>query len=169
MINFIECKNIYFDLFPLQTMDPQCTNGHLMCAGCFTHLLADARLRDETASCPNCRCVISRDLCSRNLAVEKAVCELPGLCRFCNSELPRALLEKHQHDYCDERIVRCTFARIGCPWRGPHHESGKFSRILENSCIFSQILTHSRNSRNSCKFSQIRFLYKEVVFIFILG
>jgi len=83
-----------------------------------------ARLRDETATCPNCRCVISRDLCSRNLAVEKAVCELPGLCRFCSKELPRALLDKHQVDYCEERIVRCTFARIGCPWSGPFHESG---------------------------------------------
>ncbi|CAG2174749.1 unnamed protein product [Oppiella nova] len=102
----------------------KCTNGHLMCAGCFTHLLADARLRDETATCPNCRCVISRDLCSRNLAVEKAVCELPGLCRFCSKELPRVLLDKHQVDYCEERIVRCTFARIGCPWSGPFHESG---------------------------------------------
>ncbi|CAG2118921.1 unnamed protein product [Medioppia subpectinata] len=109
----------------LQNLNPNmCTNGHLMCAGCFTHLLADARLRDETATCPNCRCVISRDLCSRNLAVEKAVCELPGLCRFCSKELPRALLDKHQTDYCDERIVRCAFARLGCPWSGPFHESG---------------------------------------------
>lgn len=102
----------------------QCTNGHLMCAGCFAHLLADARLRDETASCPNCRCVISKDLCSRNLAVEKAVCELPGQCKHCSQELPRSLLEKHEDEMCDERIVMCRFARIGCPWRGPNHELG---------------------------------------------
>lgn len=113
----------------------QCTNGHLMCAGCFTHLLADARLRDETASCPNCRCVISRDLCSRNLAVEKAVCELPGQCRFCGRELPRALLDKHEDDQCDERIVRCRFARIGCPWRGPNHESGISYNIITNEIL----------------------------------
>ena len=30
----------------------QCTNGHLMCAGCFIHLLADARLKEEQATCP---------------------------------------------------------------------------------------------------------------------
>lgn len=45
----------------------QCSNGHLMCAGCFTHLLADARIRDETATCPNCRVEISRSLATRNL------------------------------------------------------------------------------------------------------
>ncbi|CAN7942260.1 unnamed protein product [Ixodes hexagonus] len=100
----------------------QCTNGHLMCAGCFTHLLADARLRDETATCPNCRTVISRELCSRNLAVEKAVCELPTECQFCASELPRALIERHEAELCEERLTRCSYSRIGCQWRGPHHE-----------------------------------------------
>ena len=96
-----------------------------MCAGCFTHLLADARIRDETATCPNCRCVISKDACSRNLAVEKAVCELPGECRFCNQELPRSLLDRHMTDICEERIVACRFVSIGCPWNGPFHEAGK--------------------------------------------
>lgn len=95
-----------------------------MCAGCFTHLLADARIRDETATCPNCRCVISKDACSRNLAVEKAVQELPGECRFCSQELPRSLLDKHMTDICEERIVSCRYAPIGCAWNGPHHEAG---------------------------------------------
>ena len=45
----------------------QCSNGHLMCAGCFTHLLADARIRDETATCPNCRVEITRSIATRNL------------------------------------------------------------------------------------------------------
>ena len=97
-----------------------------MCAGCFTHLLADARIRDETATCPNCRCVISKETCSRNLAVEKAVCELPGECRFCNKELPRSFLDKHMADICEERIVACRFASIGCPWNGPFHEAGLY-------------------------------------------
>ncbi|KAL0166335.1 hypothetical protein M9458_038179, partial [Cirrhinus mrigala] len=44
-----------------------------MCAGCFIHLLADARLKEEQATCPNCRCEISKSLCCRNLAVEKAL------------------------------------------------------------------------------------------------
>jgi predicted RNA-binding Zn-ribbon protein involved in translation (DUF1610 family) len=60
--------------------------GHLMCASCFTHLLADSRLRDQVATCPNCRVEISKNNASRNLAVEKAVSELPSECQvklFC--------------------------------------------------------------------------------------
>lgn len=101
----------------------QCTNGHLMCAGCFTHLLADARLRDELATCPNCRVEIGRSSASRNLAVEKAVSELPAECTFCNREFPRNSLDRHQDSLCEERITSCRFARIGCPWRGPWHET----------------------------------------------
>jgi len=55
--------------------------GHLMCAGCFTHLLADSRLRDQVATCPNCRVEISKNNATRNLAVEKAVSELPSECQ----------------------------------------------------------------------------------------
>ncbi|XP_046400387.1 cysteine and histidine-rich protein 1 homolog [Ischnura elegans] len=101
----------------------QCTNGHLMCAGCFTHLLADARLRDEVSTCPNCRVEIGRSSASRNLAVEKAVSELPAECQFCNREFPRNSLDRHQQFLCEERITSCRFARIGCPWRGPWHET----------------------------------------------
>lgn len=99
---------------PLPAVVLQCTNGHLMCAGCFTHLLADARLRDETATCPNCRTVISRELCSRNLAVEKAVCELPTECQFCASELPRAQIERHEAELCEER---CVHSYVSLPSR----------------------------------------------------
>lgn len=106
--------------------------GHLMCAACFTHLLADGRyeiknwrklntlknylewfdqtlwtisvnesswlltisfslfpffplavcsLRDQIATCPNCRVEISKSTASRNLAVEKAASELPSECQ----------------------------------------------------------------------------------------
>jgi len=81
----------------------QCTNGHLMCAGCFTHVLADARLRDEIATCPNCRIEISKTSASRNLAVEKAVNELPAECQFCGKDFPRITLERHEELLCDER------------------------------------------------------------------
>ncbi|XP_022667435.1 cysteine and histidine-rich protein 1 homolog isoform X2 [Varroa jacobsoni] len=94
-----------------------------MCAGCFTHLLADARLRDESpATCPNCRTIISRELCSRNLAVEKAVCELPAECQFCAQQLPRSEIAQHESRLCDERKVSCDYAKIGCQWLGPYHE-----------------------------------------------
>ncbi|KAM4751809.1 zinc finger TRAF-type-containing protein 1-like [Cyanocitta cristata] len=81
----------------------QCTNGHLMCAGCFIHLLADSRLKEEQATCPNCRCEISKSLCCRNLAVEKAVSELPAECGFCARQFPRSLLERHQKEECQDR------------------------------------------------------------------
>lgn len=81
----------------------QCTNGHLMCAGCFIHLLADARLKEEQATCPNCRCEISKSLCCRNLAVEKAVSELPSECGFCLKQFPRSILERHQKEDCQDR------------------------------------------------------------------
>lgn len=100
----------------------QCTNGHLMCAGCFTHLLADARLRDELATCPTCRVELSKQSASRNLAVEKAVSELPSECQFCNKEFPRNSLERHEENACEERITSCKYSQIGCPWRGPNHE-----------------------------------------------
>ncbi|CAG5891638.1 unnamed protein product, partial [Menidia menidia] len=83
----------------------QCTNGHLMCAGCFIHLLADSRLKEEQATCPNCRCEISKNLCCRNLAVEKAVSELPTECTFCLKQFPRSSLERHQKEECQDRFT----------------------------------------------------------------
>lgn len=83
----------------------QCTNGHLMCAGCFIHLLADARLKEEQATCPNCRCEISKSLCCRNLAVEKAVSELPSECSYCLKQFPRSSLERHQTEECQDRFL----------------------------------------------------------------
>ena len=82
----------------------QCQNGHLMCAGCFTHLLADARLKDEQAKCPNCRTDISRNVCQRNLAVEKTVSELPSECKHCGKELARVVLNRHEKQECEERL-----------------------------------------------------------------
>lgn len=122
-LNGILCCAVCMDL-PHSSVF-QCSNGHLMCNSCFAHLLADSKLRDETATCPSCRCIITRDVCSRNLAVEKAVSEMPGSCRFCERELPRAMLQVHENEECEERLVHCRFSRIGCPWRGPHHELGK--------------------------------------------
>ncbi|XP_026461472.1 cysteine and histidine-rich protein 1 homolog [Ctenocephalides felis] len=107
----------------------QCTNGHLMCAGCFTHVLADARLRDEIATCPNCRVEFSKNSASRNLAVEKAVSELPSDCQFCARAFPRNTLERHEEAECEERLTGCKYSRIGCPWRGPVHEMGSHEMI----------------------------------------
>lgn len=94
-----------------------------MCAPCFTHLLADARLRDEASTCPNCRVEISKTSASRNLAVEKTVSELPSECKFCTRVFPRHSLQHHEENTCEERLTGCRYACIGCPWLGPAHEA----------------------------------------------
>ncbi|XP_076448754.1 zinc finger TRAF-type-containing protein 1-B-like [Babylonia areolata] len=109
----------------------QCTNGHLMCASCFNHLLADARIRDETATCPNCRCEINKNNCVRNLAVEKAATEMPVDCHLCSLRLPRHQMSNHQRHLCPERPMACRYARIGCRWKGPHQALAEH----ESSCI----------------------------------
>ncbi len=76
-----------------------------MCIGCFSHLLADSRLKDESATCPNCRCEISKASCSRNLAVEKAISELPTECQFCSEQLPRCGIKHHEKELCQDRCV----------------------------------------------------------------
>ncbi|CAD7004346.1 unnamed protein product [Ceratitis capitata] len=105
-----------------------CQMGHLMCAACFTHLLADGRLRDQVATCPNCRVEISKSTASRNLAVEKAASELPSECQYCNKEFPYKSLERHEEYECQERPTNCKYSRIGCQWRGPNHETNEHER-----------------------------------------
>ena len=119
-IGNILCCTVCLDL--PQSVIYQCSNGHLMCSGCFSHLLADARLKDEQATCPNCRCEINKSLCSRNLAVEKTLCELPASCSYCNIMYPRNCIDFHQSNECLERPVKCVYDRIGCTWEGPFHE-----------------------------------------------
>ncbi|KAJ6635224.1 Cysteine and histidine-rich protein 1 like [Pseudolycoriella hygida] len=101
----------------------QCQMGHLICASCFNHLIADGRLRDQVATCPNCRVEISKSTASRNLAVEKAVSELPSDCQFCGKEFPSKSLERHEQNECEERPTTCKYVRIGCQWKGPLHEA----------------------------------------------
>ncbi|XP_017029789.1 zinc finger TRAF-type-containing protein 1 homolog [Drosophila kikkawai] len=116
----------------------QCQMGHLMCAACFTHLLADGRLRDQIATCPNCRVEISKSTASRNLAVEKAASELPSECQFCNKEFPYKSLERHEQHECQERPTKCKYHRIGCQWRGPFHETTEHER----NCLHPQKSGH---------------------------
>lgn len=78
-----------------------------MCASCFTHLLADSRLKNEQPTCPNCRTEINRNICSRNLAVEKTISELPTECSHCSQELPRSSLRNHEEKECLNRYVTC--------------------------------------------------------------
>lgn len=106
---------------PLTTIY-QCSKGHLICISCFHHLMADSKLKEENATCATCRCIINRDSVYRNLAVEKAIRELPANCQHCNKMLTRMQLYGHENDECEERPVSCCYNRLGCPWRGPAHE-----------------------------------------------
>ncbi|ESN91792.1 hypothetical protein HELRODRAFT_165872 [Helobdella robusta] len=108
------CCVVCLDL-PNQTFF-QCTNGHLMCISCLTHLLADARIKDENSTCPQCRCEINRNVCIRNLAVEKAISELPILCGHCSKQMPRSALDNHEKNLCPDRLVQCSYTKLGCTW-----------------------------------------------------
>ncbi|XP_048483806.1 cysteine and histidine-rich protein 1 homolog isoform X1 [Plutella xylostella] len=110
----ILCCAVCLDLPPAAVY--QCSNGHLMCAPCFTHLLADARLRDEASTCPNCRVEISKTSASRNLAVEKTVSELPSECKYCACVFPRHSLQHHEEKKCEER--RYKFGQLVVGGRG---------------------------------------------------
>ncbi|CAF1552737.1 unnamed protein product [Adineta ricciae] len=99
----------------------QCVNGHLMCASCFNHLLADCKLKDEQTTCPNCRCEISKSNCTRNLAVEKTISELPIECDYCHKIFLRSEIKLHQAENCSDRLTVCNYALLGCPWTGSFH------------------------------------------------
>lgn len=111
----------------------QCKNGHLMCATCLGHLLADARLKDEVSSCPNCRCDISWDRCVRNLAAEKAVGELPTQCLYCSEYINRCDIENHERNLCQKRETTCTYSWAGCTWTGSVADSHRH----QDDCQFA--------------------------------
>jgi len=115
-----------------------------MCASCMAHLLADSRLKDETATCPNCRCEISKSLCIRNLAVEKAISELPATCQYCSKLLPRSQLAHHEHNQCLDRCVlftRTIWARF-CWFQviSIAHTHGLF-RYMNAVALFARLLS----------------------------
>ncbi|KAI8419701.1 hypothetical protein MSG28_008388 [Choristoneura fumiferana] len=112
----ILCCAVCLDLPPAAVY--QCSNGHLMCAPCFTHLLADARLRDEAATCPNCRVEISKTSASRNLAVEKTVSELPSECKYCAKVFPRHSLQHHEEKNCEDREYKFSQVVVSGRRRG---------------------------------------------------
>ncbi|UJR16195.1 hypothetical protein I4U23_003105 [Adineta vaga] len=100
----------------------QCVNGHLMCASCFNHLLADCKLKDEQTTCPNCRCEISKSNCIRNLAAEKTISELPIECHYCRQIFLRSEIKIHQTENCLDRPTICDYVLLGCPWNGSFHK-----------------------------------------------
>lgn len=92
-------------------------------------MFLSSSLRDQAATCPNCRVEISKSSATRNLAVEKAVSELPSECQFCSREFPSKSLQRHELHECEERPTNCKYSCIGCPWNGPHHEVEEHQQI----------------------------------------
>ena len=109
----------------------QCTNGHLMCVWCFHHLLADCKLKEQQAACPNCRCNISKIDCTRNLAVEKIILELEITCDYCSKTFLRHEIKRHQSQICSARPATCEYSLIGCDWTGPFHSLASHTVICE--------------------------------------
>mgnify|MGYP001036457520 FL=1 len=90
-------------------------------------------------SSPNCRCEISKSNCTRNLAVEKTISELPIQCDYCLQTYLRAEIKTHQTQNCSDRFVvnfvclffsrvesffrpvTCDYSLLGCNWAGPFH------------------------------------------------
>ncbi|XP_015930770.1 zinc finger TRAF-type-containing protein 1-A [Parasteatoda tepidariorum] len=103
----------------------QCKYGHLICAGCFGEILNESRLQNEIASCPTCQTTISKDLCSRNIAVERTISELPMTCPHCSLEIVPEIYKVHKKSLCDKRPAICCNHLIGCPWEGPYLEKYK--------------------------------------------
>lgn len=129
-LNGILCCAVCLDLPSLTFY--QCINGHLMCASCLSHLLADGRIKGESATCPQCRCEISKTQCVRNLAVEKAISEMPTVCPHCRKQVPRSSIADHRKELCQERPVHCKYNSIGCQWIGPF----KMQHVHESACAF---------------------------------
>ncbi|XP_035210772.1 cysteine and histidine-rich protein 1-A-like [Stegodyphus dumicola] len=96
----------------------QCKYGHLICAGCFGDILLESRVQNEIATCPVCQTTINKDLCSRNVAAEKAILLLPRRCKFCNNEYRLHILTQHESEKCNHRRLTCPNYAIGCGWRG---------------------------------------------------
>ncbi|CAG2248309.1 unnamed protein product [Mytilus edulis] len=89
----------------------QCTNGHLMCwlYQSRTGLIQDSKMRQQPV--PTADVKSAKNLCSRNLAVEKAVSELPTECQYCYCHLPRNQVDYHERIVC-ERPSLCKYSAL---------------------------------------------------------
>ncbi len=58
---------------------------------------------NKHSSSPNCRCEISKSNCTRNLAVEKTISELPIQCDYCLQIFLRSEIKIHQTQNCSDR------------------------------------------------------------------
>uniref|UniRef100_A0A2P2HXU1 Cysteine and histidine-rich protein 1 homolog n=1 Tax=Hirondellea gigas TaxID=1518452 RepID=A0A2P2HXU1_9CRUS len=152
----ILCCTVCLDL-PKTTVY-QCSNGHLMCAGCFNHVMADARIKDDAPTCPNCRVELSRSVCTRNLAVEKAVSELPAECAHCGENFSRNSLDNHEAKLCPNRPATCQYSIIGCSWNGHEKDLTEHEAECKQPTLpGSEILPHVRRQAETADKETVKF------------
>lgn len=74
------------------------------------------------SSSPNCRCEISKSNCTRNLAVEKTISELPIQCEYCFQVFLRSDIRIHQTQNCSDRyaILLPPVMSLSLPSDQPH-------------------------------------------------
>ncbi|KAG8193820.1 hypothetical protein JTE90_029554 [Oedothorax gibbosus] len=123
----------------------QCKYGHLICAGCFGDVLSESKIQNEIATCPQCQSTISKESCSQNIAVEKAILELPRTCHFCCLHVPPETYQHHQTMTCLKRPAICSNNSIGCSWKGsffekPQHEEQCAQQLASGEKILSCLI-----------------------------
>ncbi|TKS88463.1 Cysteine and histidine-rich protein 1 [Collichthys lucidus] len=151
----------------------QCTNGHLMCAGCFIHLLADSRLKEEQATCPNCRvtqCKYKRIGCPwqgpfHELPAHESECSHPTKT---GTELMGILGEMDQNHRRDMQLYNSIFSllcyeKIGFtevqfrPYRTDdfitrlYYETPRFTVLNQTWVLKARVNDSERNPNLSCK------------------
>ncbi|KAH8378666.1 hypothetical protein KR009_000560, partial [Drosophila setifemur] len=101
----------------------QCSQGHIVCLDCMTHILAEAAISRKDARCPHCRVRISWNELGQSLVLRQALWELSTSCPQCGQQVPLKTLPLHLEGLCEQRQVRCQYHCLGCDWKGAHAES----------------------------------------------
>ena len=155
-------------LFYTYVNNPQLKNYYLIFK-IFKDILTDARLKDDgPATCPNCRCEISRQSCFRSLVAEKGtrpppslllkysflivLSQLPIECNHCKETFLRCDIETHEKYECNERPTKCIYNRIGCQWEGPFHE---LTNHVDNCFKITHPFKNSKDILESLKEKEI--------------
>jgi len=134
----------------------QCTNGHICCSACISHLIADSALKDTKAVCPTCRTKICWHSIVRNRTVEKTAQELPQECQYCREKQSTASIKSHE-DGCQSKVVVCKFKWAGCQWKA---KASEVENHLNNDCAYRQktavdLVTHCKGELAKSKIARM--------------
>ena len=95
----------------------QCSNGHLLCDGCFTRVV-----EGNQPVCPTCRVSLSRDRPIRSRFAETVLSALPVPCTNvgsgCTQHVRYGQLSAHLTSECLYRRADCKYHPLGCDWAG---------------------------------------------------